>query len=363
MPALRVAKTFKHILILTLSLVLAACGGSGPAGSSGTTDNTTANNSPTLTLAWEAGYSQSANLILDTAPRTLTITLRDAAGQPIPDELVEATASLGALFPSSGVVATNSSGVATVQIDVTGAEEGAAGAVTVVYTAADNTTVSARQTYSATIAAINAAGGIQLDARIYPLSVLDAEVVGTNTVDSITDFEGDLAAFDAARSDEAEYSINAVQNSIFVVRALSANDTPLDGAIVSVATTAGTLTPSSGQILTNGNGVAYAVIGSGGSDPGTAGVVTATIVEDTVSKPFSVGAVNLALGFNASNKGIIGVNNATDGSVVLSPAGTASLSVTVFDDQDAIFTTPLTVNFTSSCSSSGDARIDTAVQT
>ena len=366
MPALRVAKSFKNALIFTCAMVLAACGGSGPAGSTGgtdTPDNTPPDNSPILALAWEAGYSQAANLILDTAPRTLTITLRDSDGQPIPDELVEASASLGSLFPSSGVVATNSSGVATVQIDVTGAEEGAAGAVTVVYTAADNTSITARQTYSATIAAINAAAGIQLDARIYPLSVLDDEVVGTSTVDSITDFMGDLMAFDEARSDEADYSINAVQNSIFVVRALSANNTPLDGAIVSVATTAGTLTPSSGQILTNRNGVAYAVISSGGSDPGTAGVLTATIAEDTVSKPFSVGAVNLSLGYNVSNKGIIGVNGTTDGSVVLSPAGTASLSVTVFDDQDVPFTTPLTVNFTSSCSSSNDALIDTAVQT
>lgn len=365
MPVLRVAKNIRNTLssILIMAMV-AACGGSGPAGApspvgggTGDTGDTTA--SPSISLAWEADYSQEGNLVLDTAPRTLEITVLDADGAPVPDELVEASASLGALFPSSGTVSTNSSGVATVQIDVTGAEEGEAGAITVVYTAQDGSSATARQTYSATIAAVNASAGLQLEGRIYPMSVLDAE----GAVAAVTDFTGSLSEFDTARTDEGEYSINAVQTALFVVRVLNANDVPLDGAIVTIDSTAGTLTPASGQVLTNGNGVAYATIASGGSDPGAAGIVTATVAEDSVSNTFSVGAVNLALGFSAANAGVIGVNGAIDGSVTLSPAGTASLSVSVFDDEDNLFTTPLTINFTSSCASSGDARIDTGVQT
>jgi hypothetical protein len=366
MPVLRVAKQMRNTLSSMLIMVMvAACGGSGPAGvdtgtgGTGGTGGTDTSTSPSLSLAWKSGYSQEGNLILDTAPRTLEITLLDGAGSPIANEIVEAAASLGALFPSSGNVATNSSGVATLQIDVTGAEEGEAGAITVVYTAADGTSATARQTYSATISAVNAAAGLQLDGRIYPMSVLDAQ----GSVASVTEFIGSLTEFDAARSDESEYSINAVQTGLFVVRVLNANDVPLDGAIVTVTSTAGALTPASGQVLTNSNGVAYVTIASGGSDPGAAGTITATIAEDAVSKTFSVGAVNLSLGFSAASKGVIGVNSATDGSVTLSPAGTASLSVSVFDDEDNLFTTPLTINFTSSCASSGDARIDTGVQT
>lgn len=365
MPVLRVAKNIRNTLssILMLAMV-AACGGSGPAGApspsgGGTVDTGDTTASPSISLAWEANYSQTGNIVLDTEPRTLEITVLDADGAPVSDELVEASASLGALFPSSGTVSTNGSGVATVQIDVTGSEEGEAGAITVVYTADDGSSATARQTYSATIAAVNASAGLQLEGRIYPMSVLDAE----GTVAAVTDFVGSLTEFDAARSDEGEYSINAVQTSLFVVRVLNANDVPLDGAIVTIESTAGALTPASGQVLTNGNGVAYATIASGGSDPGAAGTVTATVAEDSVSNTFSVGAVNLALGFSAANPGVIGVNGATDGSVTLSPAGTASLSVSVFDYEDNLFTTPLTINFTSSCASSGDARIDTGVQT
>ena len=367
MPVLRVVKNVKNTLIMfSLLALVTACGGSGPAtlntdggttGDSG--DSGDLSTSPTITLAWEAGYSQEGNTILDTEPRTLTITLADADGQAIADELVDAAASLGSLFPSSGTVATNSNGVATVQIDVTNAEEGEAGAVTVVYTDASGVSVTARQTYSATIASENAAAGLQLEGRIYPVSVLDAE----GEVASITEFTGSLSEFDAARSDEQEYSINAVQDSLFVVRVLNANDVPLDGAIVSVSTSAGSLTPASGEVLTNANGVAYATIASGTSDPGAAGSLSATIEQDSISKTFSIGAVNLALGFDATSKGVIGVNGTTDGAVTLSPAGTASLSVSVFDDEDNLFTTPLTINFTSSCASSGDAEIDTGVQT
>src|SRR6056300_1328731 len=140
MPVLRVVKNVKNTLIMfSLLALVTACGGSGPAtlntdggttGDSG--DSGDLSTSPTITLAWEAEYSQEGNTILDTEPRTLTITLADADGQAIADELVDEAASLGSLFPSSGTVATNSNGVATVQIDVTNAEEGEAGAVTVV---------------------------------------------------------------------------------------------------------------------------------------------------------------------------------------------------------------------------------------
>ncbi|MEQ9071974.1 MAG: hypothetical protein RLO18_34880, partial [Gimesia chilikensis] len=131
------------------------------------------------------------------------------------------------------------------------------------------------------------------------------------------------------------------------------------------------LTPSSGQILTNVNGVAAAEISAGSSDPGAAATLTASIEEVEASLNFAFGSVDIEIGRDANDfadpDNISFVENQIDIAATgdLSANGTTVLTVVVVSSEDTTtgFDTPLTVNFTSACAQSGDAEIDTGITT
>ncbi len=78
----------------------------------------------TLTLALTDNVGNPVNNITDFSPGTLTVTVRDAFGQPAAGQIVSATTTIGAISPSSGTALTDLNGVANftlVSQGVTGA--------------------------------------------------------------------------------------------------------------------------------------------------------------------------------------------------------------------------------------------------
>ncbi|MEQ9567483.1 MAG: hypothetical protein RLN85_17010, partial [Pseudomonadales bacterium] len=203
------------------------------------------------------------------------------------------------------------------------------------------------------------------------------EVVSSGTV-STTGYTLDVGLYESGVNlnnldafTEIE-SVSTLGSAFFVVSVLDVvTGNPVEGAIVTVATSAGDLTPSSGQILTNVNGVAAAEISAGSSDPGAAATLTASIEEVEASLNFAFGSVDIEIGRDANDfadpDNISFVENQIDIAATgdLSANGTTVLTVVVVSSEDTTtgFDTPLTVNFTSACAQSGDAEIDTGITT
>ncbi|HSG60785.1 MAG TPA: hypothetical protein VLA24_05050 [Pseudomonadales bacterium] len=347
------------------TLVASHTNGSGDTVTKSTNFNasiTLANDANVMTIALgDANFT-----IVDTAPENVTVKLKDSAGNNLVNEVITITTTLGSLSPTSGVVTTDASGNAVVQLDVSGAEDAEGGTLIASHTNDNGDTVTKRVNFTASITPQNTTSGYRLESAFFATSILDESAIGA--ADALGDQTGTLAALVAARTSEEGATVNAVQNSIYAVRLTNAGGDTVEGAIINVATSVGSLTPASGRVLTNTNGIAYVTLQAGASDPGAAGTVTATVSDASIANNFAIGSVTLEIGYyntttNAFSSGIIGVNSLTDGSVSLSPAGTASLQVGVVDENGALFTTPLTINFTSSCAGSNQAAIDTGVTT
>lgn len=326
-----------------------------------TTDNATVSFTENITVVQQAGVAVSftTSLLQDEAddnsnitsiseanPGVVVASLVDFNGDPVVGKIITIASSLGELSPSSGNVLTSSSGQATADLTVGSAQPGEAGTVTVSVTDLPNQTINFDVADSGT-----------------------TSTSGFNIVVGLYDSDVDLG--DLAGSTQVS-AVSTVSSAFFVA---TVTDTitglPVEGAIVGVSSTVGTVTPSNGQILTNSNGIAAAEIGSGDADPGAAGTLTASIEDVQASINFAVGSVDLQLGRDANGfgdpdnidfvNGEIAIGTTTD----LAPNGTTSLTVVVVQAQDTAtgFDTPLTVNFSSLCSASGLAFIDTGITT
>jgi hypothetical protein len=139
-------------------------------------------------------------------------------------------------------------------------------------------------------------------------------------------------------------------------------------AIVEVTTDVGVLIPSSGRVLTNSSGVATVTVTSDETSETGAGTLTAVLEDASATRNFQVGTVPLTLGRDAN-----GYTNVVDnldfvegeitvGNAAISSNGSTSLFVVVADQSGGVYTPPLTVNFSSPCSISGDATLDTGIQ-
>src|SRR5437870_1075615 len=115
------SRLFAGAAILTQ---LVACGGGGGAGASstgstGSTGGTTA--TPTITIALtDKGTGEAVTSISPTAPAIASVTVKDATGAVVSSAIVTFTvadSSLATLTPTSGTALTNSSGVASIQVN------------------------------------------------------------------------------------------------------------------------------------------------------------------------------------------------------------------------------------------------------
>ncbi|MFS1523866.1 Ig-like domain-containing protein [Microbulbifer sp. 2304DJ12-6] len=147
------------------------------------------------------------------------------------------------------------------------------------------------------------------------------------------------------------------------------DDNPVVSGNVSVSTTLGSLTPESGQILTNETGVALIELDVEGQEIGSAGEIVVTY--DTTStdqaplSPLTFTVVEPALQLGYMNNGQFVVGSLDIQAPILSSTGSTPINVIVQGPDGDRYPEPLEVVFSSNCSRSEPpaATLDSPVPT
>ena len=158
---------------------------------------------------------------------------------------------------------------------------------------------------------------------------------------------------------QAKSSISSNSPALVTATVKKADGSAAAGVVVTFSTDGAlaTLTPTSGTALTDGNGIATVTLSaSNTASSGAANIDARAQVgaeEASGATAFAIGATNVTL----SNPLTIGVGNTS-----LSAFGTTSVSVQVLSG-GVLFTTPLSISFSSGCSASGKAELTASVTT
>jgi hypothetical protein len=283
-----------------LFTVVSACGGkdlSSGGGDDG--DNGDSANPITISLAL------SSSTVNGQEPVTVTATLSGDASD-IKDRVVTFSSALGALSPSSGTALTNESGVAEITLtagNVRGASE---------ITASISSGESASIGFTTQGDDIGVVGDINIT-----VSLVDASGNATDTITSSK--PGKIIA-----------NVEGISSPLIVTFVSTVGEIPIATAI------------------TDSNHQASVDILAGGSVG--AGAVTASIASgETGEVLLVVGSSTVTMG-----SGTPFVENIAEISLSeISAGGTTVVTVNILDDQGVLFTEPVDVNFSSSCSSLG----------
>ncbi|CAM3694934.1 MULTISPECIES: Ig-like domain-containing protein [Pseudoalteromonas] len=249
----------------------------------------------------------------------------DSEGNPVTNQVVNFSTTLGRLLPSLGTALTDTSGIATLNLTA-GSIEGA-GIVTAQF---DN--------QQATI-------GFYTRGDVADSTQNTADIsfkLLKNCLDGFTNSR------DATLCDEVT-SFSSEESGVLYVQALkNGSNTPLEQVLVTATTTIGSISPTTGTAITDANGVALLDI-IPGRDVG-AGEVTVSVLTSSLTKAFQIAAVDVEIEISS---------NLAD-SDLLSAGSTALISVEI-NKEGALFTSPLLVEFSSGCVDAGLAVIDARV--
>jgi protocatechuate 3,4-dioxygenase beta subunit len=312
---------------MAMALLLSACGGGG--GSAGTaTGGSTTTTTPTITLKLVNSSGVATNVVTESAPLTGEATVLDASGNPLANTVVTFSSSSGytTLTPTSASVLTNSKGVATITMSIASAavaqtEGGSAGVLTATATPS-TTSISATAAFAL---------GPDASATVPTMTLTLATASGTTSNQLTT--SSPLTA---------------------TATVLDGSGNPLPNVLVNFSTGKGytTLTPSSASILTNSNGVATITMAVANliiaeTEGGTGDILTANATSGTnilsATAPFSLGSTAVTLSLVSSTP------------VSLNAYASTLIKVNVMANGAIYTAAPVTVNFTSSCASSGKA--------
>lgn len=233
---------FLHYVWLALFSILSACGGSGSAPGSVDGKPVTGNTSsgaPSLGISLvsiDGKVKESGAAITLEAPLTVQATLKDGAGAPLANSIVQFSTGGGlvSIEPASGSVLTNASGVASVKLVIRDAvvassQVGAAGTINALAVVGDKTaSANSKFQIGASGTTPNAAGSLRISVNLQ-----DAQ----GNTSRISSLESPLTAFATVLDDAQKPVANAIVN-------FSAN------------ASLSTITPASGTVLTDSKGVA-----------------------------------------------------------------------------------------------------------
>ncbi|WP_444902839.1 hypothetical protein ACJJIU_12885 [Microbulbifer sp. CnH-101-E] len=128
----------RWFLLLAIAVSLAACGGGSGGSDDGASspDPTSPETDPSYSITVELRDLGTDELVENPNPEEpvrVHVTVKSDNGDPIASDNITVTTTLGELSPESGIVKTNDSGVATLELDVEGQQIGSAGEIVVAY--------------------------------------------------------------------------------------------------------------------------------------------------------------------------------------------------------------------------------------
>ncbi|MFQ3264389.1 MAG: hypothetical protein ACI9U5_000255 [Colwellia sp.] len=292
-------RRFSFTMLLMSMMTLAACGGEGgdltgggESGDIGTTDDLV------ISLA-----ISNTNI---TGEVPITVLAKLSGSSTISNQLITFSSTLGAFSPALGTALTGSDGSA--EIILTAGSVRGAGEIT----ASLSTGQDAKIGFTTQGDDISVVGDVNI-----LLTLVDS--VG-NTTETIT----------SSKSGKVIAQINGISSPVIVTFSTTVGDIPIPTAITN------DIHQASVDILANGS------LG--------AGTITASIVSgETGQVLLVVGSSSVTMG-----SGDPFIENVADISLEqISAGGTTVVAVNIIDDQGNLFTEPVDVNFSSSCSSIG----------
>ncbi|ASM49756.1 hypothetical protein PESP_a1675 [Pseudoalteromonas espejiana DSM 9414] len=252
-------------------------------------------------------------------------TVLDSNNEAVVGGVVSFSSTLGNLLPSAGTALTNENGLASLNL-APGTIEGA-GTVTAVYEAAQSTVGF----YTRGDAIDPNQSSADIDFKILQNCSSDFSTTrNASLCDEVTSISGDTTG-------------------ILYIEVTNENSTtPLTQTLVTATTSIGSVTPSTGTAITDSNGVALLTIVPG-QDVG-AGEITVSVLESDLTKAFQIAAVDVE----------IAISSSVADDELLAAGATALISIEISKDGE-LYTTPLTVEFSSGCVGSDQALIDETV--
>lgn len=231
---LRHLPTLLLIPFATLPLLSACGGGNGPS------PNPNAVVTPPTTGSSSIGMSISSTTVVVNQPVTVTATLLDAGGNPLPNQVLKFSVdpALASLTPSNGTVLTDSKGVARIQLAAAGLNANGAGYVTASIKLGE-TDISQSQGFQIGVANV-ALGDISLGSSnisAYATTSVNVPVLINGSASSTSipvNFTSLCAQSGKASIDASVSSINGVASATYTDKGCSGNDTVIatinDGA-------------------------------------------------------------------------------------------------------------------------------------
>ena len=301
-------RRFSFTLLLMTLTTLVACGGSGGGlsadGGGGTVEDPIA-----ISLAL------SNQNVTGQAPVTITAVVTKGSSV-VPNKTVTFTSDIGAFSPSSGTALTNDAGVAV--ITLTAGSVRGAGTITASVSTGEESTID----FSTQGDDISVAGDINISVLL-----LDSDGNETDTITS-------------SKPGKVVATINGISTPLIVTFVTTVGEIPIATAI----------TNDSNEASVD----IFAGVGLG------AGSVTASIESGETGRVLLVvGSSTVTMG-----SGEPFVEGEAEISLAqISAGGTTVVTVNIIDDQGVLFTEPVDVNFSSSCSITGEAELSSPVTT
>jgi hypothetical protein len=344
------------VFALFLATLIVGCGGGGAGGDGGGDGGGggggggTGAASLSLSLI-DPNTGNTSNTLTSGSPLTLTALAKDATGAVAPNIVVTFTtnASYGVMSPASGTALTNSSGIASINLNA-GATTGA---TTVTATAHIGTTdVTANYSYSVNVAQL---GLSAISFGVNPLSAYGTTSItltvtsggSTYTTPVDVSFSSNCASAGKAILPATVHTINGVATASYQDNGCGATDT-ITATLANGASRAGTLTvnlPSISSLqFVSANPTNISVKGMGGNEVST---VTFRVL-DSGGNP--IGGTNVNFSLNTSVGGL----NLSSSTAVSNVAGNVVTQVnagTILTPVRVTATTPSTTPVLSTQSS------------
>jgi hypothetical protein len=301
-------RRFSFTLLLMTLATLVACG-SGDGGLAREDGDSTEADSIVISLAL------SNQNVSGQAPITVSATVTQG-GAVVSGTVVTFSADIGALSPVSGTALTNDSGIA--EITLTAGDVRGAGTITASVSSGEEATIS----FTTQGDDIGVVGDINIS-----VSLLDSDGNPTDTITS-------------SKPGKVVAEVNGISTPLIVTFVSTVGEIPIATAITNDSNEA-SVDILAGSSL--GAGSITASIESGETGQVLLVVGSSTVVMGS-GDPFVEGDADISL-------------------AQISAGGTTVVTVNIIDDQGALFTEPVDVNFSSSCSSSSTAELSSPITT